>query len=175
MCFPMVPTCFLDDLISSLDYLLPKVFMVPSVLLTSECPVNFLEEQTLVYTTDCFKKCDEPPFLFNSWYQIMAWVAVELNADTWLADNIDWAYFGLPEGLILDSILVKQQQYMAADPDIIFANRICAVLQSYHILPWVLLFSLVLLTSAALVSLLMRTVVDVVVLLLNILASTLQD
>jgi hypothetical protein len=74
-CLPMIPTCFLTDLIELLEYVLPAQVTFPTVLQTSQ---NCLSDPS---QSSCVKKCSEPPTNFKDWRDTLAF-AVCYTSDT---------------------------------------------------------------------------------------------
>jgi hypothetical protein len=83
-CTPMVPTCFLDDLLNTLKYFLPKTMDIPVDLQVS---ADCLSQSGI---RNCMKPCSDAPMLFRNWRDTLAWGAcdVDVRFCRWLSDTI---------------------------------------------------------------------------------------
>lgn len=83
-CFPMIPTCLLDDVVSFLNGTFPQSLTVPTELSVSDNCLQDLARST------CFKPCTDPPMDFDGWRDTFAYALCSLSVK-WcrsLADQI---------------------------------------------------------------------------------------
>ena len=71
-CIPLLPTCFLSDLLGAIDQLLPPSIAWPAELTTSpNCT-----------SVSCLRSCNDDPVLgFSTWYDHIAWALCEADED----------------------------------------------------------------------------------------------
>ncbi len=159
LCFPAVPVCLYDDLVYSLQQLAPASIRLPSVLYRSE---RCLAAAGPRVDAACLRTCTDEPFSFLEWYDVLAWWALELGLEARLAD--------LARGALAASVLGPQAQddvlaavafhtrvFETPDGPLLAANRACAVLSLYKILPHLALLFLALMLALAAVQILLQT------------------
>jgi hypothetical protein len=79
-CFPMVPTCLLQDVILFVEHLLPVRIEWPNSLQTVPgCANNATLRAAGVGS--CMKSCRKDPFYFNSWESSISWAICSLVND----------------------------------------------------------------------------------------------
>jgi hypothetical protein len=123
-CFPMVPTCLLDDLIAALKSLFPKRVSLPALLVTGK---------------DSLRTCAE--LNFTSWEDPLAFAACDLGfcggmGDVKFLGVTNWR-FGM-----------MQEMAYGKDAD---AYRVCASVTATYSIPIVMALTFVVAVAAALV------------------------
>lgn len=120
-CYPLVPTCFADDMATSLEtWLQPSIAWPDDLQRWPGCvdgrspPNPNLLATATPGTSSCFLDCKEAPFNFKTWEDNLAWALCRVGPCTPLADWIDsmWQplvsespWWGL--GRLRDAIRVK--------------------------------------------------------------------
>jgi hypothetical protein len=85
LCFPAVPVCLYDDLVYSVQQLVPKNIQLPSVLYRSqEC----MSAAAAGLDADCLRTCTDESFSFLEWYDVLSWWSLELGAEAGLAQLV---------------------------------------------------------------------------------------
>ena len=140
LCVPMVPICFGDDLLHALQTAFPKVMYVPTALLhtaRSECAANQLK-----YNASCIRSCREASLEFDSWQGVLAWTAAEAGFSETVLEYSDFLLF--VDNVKLRRLTQEKRNIMRhADADLQNANRLCAILHAYELLPAFFAFILV--------------------------------
>jgi hypothetical protein len=159
LCFPAVPVCLYDDLVYSIQQLAPKSIVLPSVLYKSE---KCLAAAGSRVDADCLRKCTDEPFSFVEWYDVLAWWALELGLEARLADlarNDFAAIFLGPQTQddILEAVAFHTRVFDTPDASLVAANRACAVLSLYKIVPHLAVLFLAVMIVLASVQLLQQT------------------
>ena len=155
-CAPMIPTCMADDVLSMLHEMFPKHLHIPSALLHTELGPHCLPRRQF-YDATCIRSCRAASLGFDGWEAVLAWWATETGTAAWVSD-ISSALSMLHSSKLERTLALKQQVYAHADTDLIMANRMCAVLHVYEIVP-VLLVVLVLTASLTVFATLLPSVV----------------
>ena len=139
-CLPTVPGCFVQDLRATMQTLIPTQMLFPLVLMRdSESCTGTAARVTL--SEACILPCTESPLSYTSWHSVAAWLAVEFGAGSPLSNAVE----ALPDGLIdtdfLSLIIADKNAALLTGGDLVFGNRVCALLNLYRVLPY--LFMLV--------------------------------
>jgi hypothetical protein len=159
-CAPMVPVCWWQDVTESVGMLLPLSLEVPDDLkrLDRHC----LDDSACVDMEDtkclalrrfpppaCLKSCREAPFSYESVQNVLAWLLVELDAADYAASNA--RHVPLLDHEAFTKELSKRKRIMRrSSTDAVHAHRVCALLGSYMLLPYVFILLLVLAFLASL-------------------------
>jgi hypothetical protein len=162
ICAPMIPTCFFEDLLLSLRLVFPKFMRVPSIFIYNKQTQEGISCKEYIETasnniwispthTDtkisCIKSCAEPPLDFTSWRAVFAWLVVEFGQGA-----VNWVSEFHPHIPLLDhsdmqmQLDLKNYVWKANDADMLLSHRICALTQSYQLLPFMVLIFAFLLT-----------------------------
>jgi hypothetical protein len=143
-CVPMVPPCLFEDTHALLRTLFPRQMAVPDALLFDSA---VCQAQAIAPPPECIRTCADPPLAFASWYSPVAWVAAEAGVDdlSWLS----WLPVVDREALEFE-LRVRAAVLADIDTDLRTANRICALLSSYILVPYALILVLAVLFASAL-------------------------
>ena len=134
-CFPMVPVCIMDDVLWTVNNLIPVFIELPSSMYRNADCIPKAKEYI---KEGCLLPCTDPKFNYRHWYDVAAWWAAELGVaqqfETYaaLVLSADDAK-NLSEQLDLKSFCLLQN-----DANLIVANRLCAALSMYKVLPYLL-------------------------------------
>jgi hypothetical protein len=92
MCFPLIPTCFMGEVVDIVTSIMPASVTWPTQLLQWPGCINgslpYLASGAVDYVTmgdyrpataDCFRPCGEWPFNFQTWEDNAAWLACDLG------------------------------------------------------------------------------------------------
>lgn len=167
-CAPMIPTCLFEDLLLSLRLVFPKFMRIPSIFIRNKQIEGGISCKEYIETvsnniwispnhTDtkisCIKSCADPPLDFNSWRAVLAWLVVELGHGA-----VNWVSDFHPHIPLLDhsdmqmQLDLKNYIWKTDDADMLLSHRICALAQSYQLLPFLVLVLVFLLTLRPLAS-----------------------
>jgi hypothetical protein len=158
-CLPMVPVCWWQDFTESVGALLPLSLEVPDELkrLDKDCldvdvacaaagaPADSCLSLRRYPPARCLKSCREAPFSFTSWQHVAAWALAETGPATFEAALA--AAHHLPlfdhKGFATE-VRTRARTLQRASADSVGAQRACAMISSYMLLPYVLVLMLVL-------------------------------
>ena len=134
-CFPMVPVCIMDDVLWTVNNMLPVFIELPASLYRSAACIPQAKADI---AKGCLLPCTDPKFNYRHWYHVAAWWAAELNAgeqfETYAALVLSADDM---QGLYAHTNL-KYACLSQNDTDLIVANRLCATLSMYKVLPYLL-------------------------------------
>ena len=149
-CAPLVPTCFVRDVYTTIESIFPRRLTVPYALFKSTATTpKMLEVCQTWLTTDCLTQCVDAPFLYRDWRDVLAWTAAEIDSDA-LSEQLRSLSASVPFGLadgVPASLEMKRNVYRLGDAPTVSANRICAMLRSYTALPAMVLTATALLLA----------------------------
>lgn len=129
-CFPAIPTCLFQDVAASQAAIFPPAITIPPSLLRPDCQ----PADGAAYDPGCLISCQAPPFAFTDWRPVSAWLAAELGLSGPVLDAA--LYLRLSEPAALRAIFAEKRATRAdASPSLLFANRLCAALHSYTVIP----------------------------------------
>lgn len=142
-CFPLIPTCLLNDIVSTLNASLPaKIEPLPRALLrtggafTRTCSPEAIAATNIVPVA-CIVQCSDAPQKFTSFEAPLAWWLEELGLSHFVEDTV------LPWLAFTDTSNMKyhlhQKRYAMSSDDNLVLYRACAVVTSYRLLPYLLI------------------------------------
>ncbi len=152
LCFPTIPVCMYDDLVYSIQQLVPKNIRLPSVLYKSQ---TCMSAAASPIDTACLRTCTDEPFSFLEWYDVLSWCALELRLESALVQLIREPAVSLVMGQqmqddVLAAVDFHTRVFRTPDNDLITTSRLCALVSSYKIIPqFALLFVCVMLALGA--------------------------
>lgn len=136
-CFPMIPTCFMEDIVNTLKTTIPETVTWPALVIKQEhcnlqgAPLN----PNSTVPGGCFRSCSEPQFRFVSWQDPFAWWLCELNLG-WCQTVADTAARYTP---LADDYRSTTYYFMDVlnfnDLDLTNAHRFCGVFTGFYIIP----------------------------------------
>jgi len=153
-CFPMLPTCFMEELMLIVQTALPISFKFPSTL---QHWTNCIEGQagpagSMIKpgTTDCFLRCSDYPFYYNDWETNLAWIMCEVGycQYDWIEDtftpfinswNLPHSFSNLIDLSRVSKAIRQKQVYQSLGDDYKLAQRACCVLTIFNLLPVIIL------------------------------------
>ena len=144
-CLPMVPSCFLEDVYQSISHYFPKMILIPQPLWR-----NATCADVGVIQAACLMTCQEAPFFYSSKQAVIAWILAEAGSSIadYVIDVCEVFPVVDPVQLRTDT-LVKQKVVLDNEHGLMMSNRLCAAIGTYRLVPYVLLF-LLLVTSLVL-------------------------
>ena len=159
-CGPMIPICLWQDLYESLLVFFPRQLRIPDALIDDRqtaCEVYIGSEDPTYPPYSCLLSCREEPFLQKAWYDPLQWFMMELGgtAEIWLQDNIKFipAWSGFDHDEFTERFAIRKVEFHDSVTNN-SAQRMCAVLSSYMLFPYILILTVMLTYSIALVQLL---------------------
>lgn len=171
-CFPMVPTCLVEDLVLPVYYLVPRQLRVSDAL--QRVPGCWQDDSFA--PEDCLRSCVADP-IFN--YQSLTATYAQLLCETYGPECTDSARFEPPEWLhwlidpqqlrvdLVYKAHAQKNYYDTFKEDDLVAQRFCAFAGVMFALPYVVAVWVVLLLALALPVLLLRLLVASVQVLLQ--------
>ena len=146
-CAPMVPTCLLLDVYTTVAYLFPKQIQLPHPLYR-----NASCARAPVVDPACIRNCADAPLQYDAWETVLAWVCAETGGGLtdFVLRHISTAPF-VDSHRLRGQIALKTKTMLDADPGMVDSNRLCAVLTSYRIAPYLVLLVVALASLAAVV------------------------
>jgi hypothetical protein len=160
LCFPAIPICLYDDLVYSIQQLVPKHIRLPAVLYKSE---QCASAAALRVDANCLRTCTDEPFSYLEWYDVLSWCLLEVRLDGRLVELVRQPFVAVVmsqqrQDEILEAVAFHARVYDTSDAELITTNRLCALVSAYKLIPYVaLLFVAVMLVLGA-VQALMLTV-----------------
>jgi hypothetical protein len=160
-CAPLLPACFIEDIIDGVTRLIPVTIIWPQALIvdSSECQIVDGIQST---RPECMRSCRESPFFFRSWESNIAWFACSIDPVSCTSLNIP--YFPDLNMAVYNHSMVL----LSNNTDTVNAYSFCAWITVAQILPWiwVLLIVVYALSTAislpiSLISLLLQTFTQV--------------
>lgn len=160
LCFPALPVCLYDDLVYSIQQLVPKHIELPSAIFKSR---QCMTASASRIDADCLRRCTDEPFSFLEWYDVLSWWSLELGLDARLAELSQQPLVALMLGQqgqddIQEAIAFHSRVFKTPDMPLLTTKRVCAVLSSYKLLPHVALVLISLLIALAALQVLQQTV-----------------
>ena len=170
-CFPLIPTCLLGDIVSSLNETLPAKFEpIPRALLK---PLDTCSQQSIknfgTLPSQCVVKCSDFPYNYNSPYAPLAWILSEFQIVRFVEKNIMPLLPSSEQNVLLYHLRQKELSHHS-DQNHLF-HRICSTLHSYRLLPYafVALLLLAMILSVA------RLVIPLMYAFIRLIASVFVD
>jgi len=160
LCFPTVPVCLYDDLVYSIQQLVPPNIRLPTVLYRSETCMSAAATRL---DTACLRTCTDEPFSFLEWYDVLSWCALELRLESALVQFIRQPVVSLVisqqmQDDIQAAVDFHARVFRTPDTDLITTNRLCALISSYKLIPQLALLFVCVMLALGLVQTLMLTV-----------------
>ena len=146
-CFPLIPSCLLEDVYTSIVRFFPPMILIPSTLWRSTACAD-----AGVVDPNCLKTCQDSPFLYTSLQSVIAWILAE-SGSTLAKMAID-LFESVP---VLDvpqlriDVAVRAKVIDDQDVDLLTGHRLCAAIGSYRLAPYLVLLMLTLVAMAVLV------------------------
>lgn len=151
-CIPMVPTCFISDVLSFFDWLLPERFFYPNSLQTSN---GCIDNANITDKDTCVRSCQSYGFEYSNIDANIAWYLCSYSVKT-CRDFSSWYYSQsiLPKFKRFKRLVAQKAMILESkDGDAIFAQDLCALVTSWKFIPLIVLFSFLLFVIAFLIGL----------------------
>lgn len=153
-CAPMVPVCALQDFAESIDTLLPLSLEIPDELkrLDPHCLQTCGPDCVALQRyppPSCLKSCRDPPFVFVSVRDVVAWFLAEAGAADFAEANAHRVPL-LDHEAFVQQLRQRTRTLRRASTDSVRAHRVCALLSAYMLLPYVFILLLLLAFLASL-------------------------
>ena len=139
-CFPMVPTCLLQDAMLFVQSILPMHIDWPQSLQTSQ---NCL---TLANSTSakaaCLKSCRSSPFYFQSWESSVSWFvcnALVKKCDTLYMPDIARSFTTLPQAFANHSEIIAKSLDDPIYMDVWHGHQFCFFMTLGQLMPYIFL------------------------------------
>jgi len=169
-CVPLVPTCFLLDLYTTLEFVFPKRLVVPFSLFRASVSVEGVARCRAALTVECLTSCSQPPFEYLDWKWVLAWGAAEVGPRFYVPVEALLVATGFADDLPV-KIMQKENVLLISNDSTVYANRICAFVSLYKLIPLLAAALLALGTVFALTRLLLSVVFALVILVNSVFIS----
>jgi len=141
-CLPMIPVCAWQDFTESVNVFLPLSLEIPDELkkLDNHCLVGGSLQR--YPPPACLKTCREAPFAYKSWSNVLAWWIADIGATNFVLANthrvplLDYTAFN-------QELASRSSTIRRTSADSVRAHRVCAMLTSHLLIPYVVIFLLV--------------------------------
>lgn len=151
-CIPTIPTCLIYDTRIALQSFFPSQLIFPQSL-TANTPTCIGAQNLISISSDCILSCQDEPFNYDSWEPVAAWLAAEVGLTDLLLENLTIIrWIGVIDTARFEQSLGLQRAELQQQGDTMWAHRICSLLNSYRILPYLF----VIVVSVLLVQTIMR-------------------
>ena len=137
-CIPMIPLCALQDVVATISWLVPIRIEWPRIL--QKIP-NCAQDTNIPYQ-DCFLRCSDPPFRFNTWETTVAWILCDYDPHWAITHAMPWARDNNFNRLwfeIVDKYGVIQNEITGVTTPLdgmVEATRFCAVITCFNLTPY---------------------------------------
>ena len=134
LCAPMIPSCLMRDVIQALQQYVPDFIILPDSLLRPGCR---MDDHFIFLTDSCLVQCHESPFEFDHWFSVVAWYVAEMGGDaaSWSVTAVKHIPF-INRQALAKQIMEKYAVYKHGGNSLVMGHRICAVVSSYHVVPY---------------------------------------
>jgi hypothetical protein len=167
-CTPMLPTCFMEEILQMVKYFLPVSYKFPVALqYWDECvegKTGNLNLSITPGTAECFRNCLEYPFHFETWEDNVAWLQCDLGFCT--SSFVDTVYrpflnnYPIP-GEIMQFIDLKRYSHAIQQKGIYLtigdqreAHSACCIFTIFNVVP-------VVLAAVAIIAILITTILAI--------------
>ena len=162
----MIPICAWQDFSESFNTMFPLQISIPeelkrtdekciiSIPMGSDACAEYAKQYITVIdndgtncrhlarypTSDCLRSCEDFPFEYTTALNVIAWGLAEVGdwVVEWVGDNAHRIPL-LDDQKFIADVQFKAQELERSNPSMIRAQRICAGLSSYMLIPWILL------------------------------------
>ena len=154
LCVPLIPVCAMEDLHTSLSMIFPKYMRLP-LSIAPNCPNTGVEGGAPYYSPACVQDCRQPPFEYDSWHAVVAWMSAEFGPSfvNFMLDNVERVPF-IDHNLLMIQLEVKNKIIQDENGDLLAGNRVCVLLSSYYIMPYLMIAMVAFLAAVTVVRLL---------------------
>jgi hypothetical protein len=167
-CSPMVPVCIYDDFLWTARLLLPVHAELPLVMYKN---ISCAPVRSAPIHPDCVRRCEDEIFGYDTWYTVLAWWSVEFSVQDFLLRVVN----GIPRVIVSEDdydaltaqVALKARALVDADEGLVLANRVCAFLGLYMVLPYLFIF----LSSVYIACSLVQTVVLLASAVMNVIVA----
>ena len=130
----MIPSCLMRDVIQALQQYVPDFIILPDSLLRPGCR---MDDHFIFLTDSCLVQCHESPFEFDHWFSVVAWYVAEMGGDaaSWSVTAVKHIPF-INRQALAKQIMEKYAVYKHGGNSLVMGHRICAVVSSYHVVPY---------------------------------------
>ena len=151
-CFPMVPTCLVEDVVVILQDILPVQMRWPDALqMYPGCiqQVVAATNSSVEAAAACLKSCREDPFYFYTWEHSIAWIACSFDAVSCTSLDLPYAPLVREASWNFSSVHANAVAENAAGMDVWRAHQYCFFMTLAQAFPWILLGMVVAYTLAS--------------------------
>lgn len=138
-CFPMVPTCLVQDIMLFVQAMLPVSIVWPNSLqIVPGCASN----ASLSSSSPCLKSCRSEPFYYTSWESSVAWATCNVlvkDCELITMPDIVRSFTQLPQAFANHSEVVHKASNNATFMDIWHGHQFCFFITLGQLLPYILI------------------------------------
>jgi hypothetical protein len=142
LCFPGIPVCLYDDLVYSIQLLVPKNIQLPSALYkNAQC----MTASVLRVEAACLRTCTDEPFAYLEWYDVLSWWLLEIGFETRFVELVRQPWLSVlvsqqTQDDIQAAVAFHSRVFHTPDADLMNTNRVCALVSLYKLIPFAALF-----------------------------------
>ena len=149
-CVPLVPVCAWQDFTESVNMLLPLTLELPDDLKKTDvvCLQRCANSSSMCLprypTANCTRSCKDSPFAYTSASSVFTWALAEIgpSATDYALNNSHNIPF-IQHNRFNSELLSHISTLRRGSADFVRAHRLCAGLHAYMLLPYIVLFVLV--------------------------------
>ena len=181
-CLPLIPICAFQDFTESINMLLPLSLELPDDLKSTDakCLVpctsdnnmqNNIQNNCLARypSVKCTKSCKDPPFAYTSALSVMTWAFVEIGSpvSTYVLKNSHNVPF-LQHESFNKELLWHETTLKRGSTDLIRAHRICFALNSYMLVPYLIIVGIALVLVFTMFTILLAQLFPILILFFSL-------
>ena len=141
LCFPAVPVCLYDDLVYSLQLVVPKSIQLPSALYKNAPCMAAAASTPPRLEASCLRTCTDEPFAYIEWYDVLSWWLLEIGFETRFVQLVQQPWLAVfvsqqTQDDIQAAVAFHTLVFHTPDADLITTNRVCAVVSLYKLIPF---------------------------------------
>jgi hypothetical protein len=148
-CFPMVPTCLLQDVMMFVQAMAPERIEWPTSLQIVPGCANSSNSTSAAY--GCMKSCRHDPFYFKSWESSASWLACNYLVSDCSIIQVPYIVESFTD--IRQAFLNHSAIVMSGDKDLWNGHQFCFLVTLGQTLPYILLVLVLLFSSAQIIRL----------------------
>jgi hypothetical protein len=151
-CLPIIPPCLVDELVDLAGYLIPSSVLIPNSLQVypgcldgAPPPANTSLVHNASTNASCLVSCFDTPHSFYTSEAPLAWWLCDMDVVTCEEFGLWLKREAVPYTQRLQNFIKEKAAIVSyQDTDLIAAQRFCATLTSWYLLPWTLALGFVL-------------------------------
>ena len=131
-CVPLLPVCLLEDIYTTTAAVFPKHINIPMVLYH-----NYTCRDQELVDPACLKTCQDQPFGYVDLNSVVVWIFAETGTNTSGPLAFARRLPGVNASVLNEQLLRAVKVLEDNDASFIMANRLCAAVNSFRLVPYV--------------------------------------